>query len=235
MNKVALKQAMKTCSPVILGYIPAGFAFGIMLCSARFSFITAVIMSLTIYTGAGQYLAVGFFVDNISIVQMAIATFFINSKHLFYGLSFLEDFKKIGKRKFYMMFALTDETYAVLNTSQTENMNLANKSDFMLYTSIINQISWVVGTALGAGLGTLVDFNSKGIDFAMTALFIVLLINQIQNCKTKYPFIFGTIASIFAMFCLGKSNMLLFASIITVVLLIIFRKNIERGETENDN
>ena len=86
MNTVALKQALKTCSPVILGYIPAGFAFGIMLCSANFSFITAVIMSTVIYTGAGQYLAVGFLSDNISIVQMAIATFFINSKHLFYGL-----------------------------------------------------------------------------------------------------------------------------------------------------
>lgn len=235
MNTVALKQALKTCSPVILGYIPAGFAFGIMLCSANFSFITAVIMSTVIYAGAGQYLAVGFLADNISIVQMAIATFFINSKHLFYGLSFLEDFKKIGMRKFYMMFALTDESYAVLNTAQTDNMNPMNKADYMLYVEVINQIAWIVGTALGAGLGTLVDFNSKGIDFAMTALFIVLLINQMQNCKTKYPFIFGTLASIFALFFLGKSNMLLFASIITVVLLIIFRKNIEKEEAKNDN
>lgn len=140
MNKSAFRQALKTCSPVILGYLPAGFAFGLMLCTSGFGFFTAVVMSIIIYAGAGQYLAVGFFTDNISIVQMAVATFLINSKHMFYGLSFLQEFKKMGKRMFYMIFALTDETYAVLNTSKTENINEANKSDYMFYTAIINHV-----------------------------------------------------------------------------------------------
>lgn len=229
MDKKAFKTALKVCSPIILGYIPAGFAFGLMITSAGFSFITAVSMSTFIYAGAGQYLAIGFFANNISIIQMAFLTFLINSKHMFYGLSLLNEFKQMGKKKPYMIFSLTDETYAVL--TGTEVSKEIDKKKYMFYTAIINHITWIIGTALGALLGSTVKFNTQGIDFAMTALFFVILIDQLEKFKTKYPFIIGTLSAIAALFILGKQNMLLGGAVLSVILLILFKKRIEKNDS----
>lgn len=139
MNQKAFKRALKVSLPIILGYIPAGFAFGLMMTSAGFHFIVAIVMSIVIYAGAGQYLAVGFFINNISIMSMAITTFLINSKHMFYGLSLLEDYKKMGKKKPYMIFSLTDETYAVLTGANLPEG--IDKAKYMFYVSVINHIS----------------------------------------------------------------------------------------------
>lgn len=229
MDKKTFKTAFKVCAPVILGYIPSGFAFGLMITTAGFNIITAVIMSLVIYAGAGQYLAVGFFTANISIIQMAVMTFLINSKHMFYGLSLLEDFKNTKKLKPYLIFALTDETYALL-TGTTADKNI-NKKKYMFYVSLINHITWVIGSALGALLGSVLDFNTTGIDFAMTALFFVIVIEQIKNFKTKLPFLIGIISSIIALTFFGKQNMLLGGSVLSVIILLVLRRKIE----ENDN
>lgn len=228
MDKKAFKASIKSCIPIILGYLPSGFAFGLMITSAGFNIFTAIIMSLCIYAGAGQYLAVGFFINNINILQMAVLTFLINSKHMFYGLSLLEDFKKIGKSKPYMIFSLTDETYAILTGSNVpENIN---KNNYMFYIAVINHVSWVIGSALGAIIGTAVKFNTKGLDFAMTALFFVIFTEQLKNFKTKLPFIIGTISALIAWFAIGKQNMLLGGSILSVILLIFFRKRIEKND-----
>lgn len=228
MDKKAFKASLKSCIPVILGYLPSGFAFGLMLTSAGFNIITAIAMSLFIYAGAGQYLAVGFFVNNISILQMALLTFLINSKHMFYGLSLLNDFKKLGKIKPYMIFSLTDETYAILTGTKVPAS--INKDKYMFYIAIINHISWITGSALGGILGAAVKFNTKGLDFAMTALFFVILTEQLKSFKTKFPFIIGIVSALIAWFVIGKQNMLLGGSILSVIFLICFRKRIEKND-----
>lgn len=227
MNKDAFKYALKNCFPVILGYLAAGFAFGLMFTSAGFHFIFAIIMSAVIYTGAGQYLAVDMFSANFSFFQMFIMTFLINSKHLFYGLSLLEDFKLTGKKRPYMVFSLTDETYAVLTTTTPpENID---KAKYMFYVAVINHISWISGSSLGAIFGSVVKFNTTGLDFAMTALFFVLLIEQLKTFKSRLPFIIGGLSAFVSMFILGKSNMLLGGAILSVIFLLIFRKRIEEN------
>ncbi len=226
MDRNAFKAAFRTCMPVILGYLPAGFAFGLMFTAAGFPFILAIFMSLVIYAGAGQYIAVGFFVDDVSLVQMALLTFLINSKHLFYGLSLLEEFKRIGQARPYMIFSLTDETYAILTGTTTPQGVDQNK--YMFYIACIDHLAWITGTALGALFGTIVKFNTQGLDFAMTALFLVILSEQIKKFHTKYPFIIGCVSAIVAALLIGKPNMLLGGSILSVVLLIVFKKRIEK-------
>lgn len=234
MNTKTLKFALKTCIPVILGYLPAGFAFGLMITSIGYNIIVALSMSLCIYAGAGQYLAVEFFKNNASYISIAIATFLINSKHMFYGLSLLEEFKSTGKFKPYMIFSLTDETYAVL-TGTNFPTDIDSKK-CMIYIAVINHISWIIGGFMGALLGTLVKFNTTGLDFAMTALFFVILTDQFKVFKSKIPFIIGTLSAIIAWLVLGKSNILLGGSALSVILLIIFKKRIEKNDnTENNN
>jgi len=226
MDKKAFKRALKAALPIVLGYIPASFAFGLMLTAAGFKFTTAIIMSIIIYTGAGQYLAVGFFINNVSLLSMAITTFLVNSKHMFYGLSLLKDYKNAGMRKPYLIFSLTDETYAVLTGSIIPEG--INKLNYMFYVSLINHCSWITGTILGSVLGSVFKFNTKGLDFAMTALFLVIVIEQLKVFKTKLPFFIGAISALIAWVTVGKSNMLLGGALLSVVLLIIFRKKIDK-------
>lgn len=228
MRIKALKYAVKTCMPVILGYIPAGFAFGLMMSAIGENVLTSMIMAITMYAGAGQYIAVDMIKNNADYITIAITTFLVNSKHLFYGLSLIDKYKNTGVRKIYLMFALTDETYALLTS--TEFPKDVNKNTYMLFVSAINQLSWVTGCTLGAMFGKAVSFNTQGLDFAMTALFIVIITEQWQSFKTKLPFAIGAFSIIVAMFLIGKSYMLLGGAILIVILLLVFRERIEKND-----
>lgn len=228
MDRSTLKRALKTSSPVILGYIPAGFAFGLLITASGFSAATAVIMSTVIYAGAGQYLAVAFFTQNVALFEMAITTFLINSKHLFYGLSLISDFKNMGWRKPYMIFSLTDETYAILTSLEYSGQR--DDRRYMFYIAVIDQISWIFGSFLGAVLGTVVHFNTTGLDFAMTALFFVILTDQLRAFKTKLPFAVGIFSALAAMLLFGKGSMLLVGAVLAVILLILSKKVIEKND-----
>lgn len=228
MNKKALKYAVKTCMPVILGYLPAGFAFGLMMSSIGQDVFTSFIMSVTMYAGAGQYVAVDFIKNNATYMTIIITTFLVNSKHLFYGLSLIDKYKGLGVRKLYLMFALTDETYALLTS--TEFPKDVSKNTYMLLVALINQLSWITGCTLGALFGKAVKFDTQGLDFAMTALFIVIVTEQWQSFKTKLPFFIGGLSVLAAMFVIGKSYMLLGGAILSVIMLLIFRGRIEKND-----
>lgn len=229
MRTKALKYAFKTCMPVILGYLPAGFAFGLMMSAIGQNVITSFLMSVTMYAGAGQYIAVNMIRDNVTLLTIAVTTFLVNSKHLFYGLSLIEEFKNTGIRKLYLMFALTDETYALLTS--TKFPQDVDKNTYMFFVAIINQLSWICGCTMGALFGKAVSFDTTGLDFAMTALFIVIITEQWQGFKTKLPFAIGVFSVITAMFVFGKSYMLLGGSAISVILLLLMRGRI----VKNDN
>ena len=228
MNFKPLKYALRTCMPVILGYLPAGFAFGLMMSSIGKGVFTSILMAVVMYAGAGQYIAVDFFKNNAELITIIITTFLVNSKHLFYGLSLIEKYKDTGVRKIYLMFALTDETYALLTS--TKFPEDVNKNTYMFLVSLINHISWILGCTLGAVFGKAVAFNSEGLDFAMTALFIVIIIEQWRSFKTKLPFAIGALSAIFALIVFGKTYMLLGGSAIGVIALLIFRKRIEEND-----
>ncbi len=228
MSKKTFKYALRICTPVILGYLPSGFAFGLMITSIGCNLLTAVLMSITIYAGAGQYLAVDLIDNNSTLISIAVATFLINSKHLFYGLSLLEKYKGYGLKKLYLILGLTDETYALM-TSVNCPETLDTKR-FPLFVTFINQCAWVFATFLGALLGTAIKFDTTGLDFAMTALFLVIITDQLKTYKTRLPFIIGAVSALFAWLVLGKSNILLGGAILSVIFIIVFKKRIKEAE-----
>lgn len=226
-NKKAIKNAFKLSLPIIFGYLPTGFIFGFMIVSNGFDFIIAPIMSTVIYAGAGQYLAVKLFVNNETLFNIAMLTFLINSKHLFYGLSLINEFKALGILKYYCIFALTDETYAVLTTPQAD-IDIKDPT-FIFFVSLFDQLGWIAGTLLGALLGNFVKINTDGMDFAMIALFIIILIEQYKRNKSKLPFIIGALSTlIVGMFI--KSQMLLIGTILSVIFLIILKPKINNNK-----
>ncbi len=230
MNFKTLKYAVKTSMPVILGYLPSGFAFGLMMSAIGQSVLTSFIMAVTMYAGAGQYIAVDFIKNNAAFITIIVTTFLINSKHLFYGISLIEKFNKTGKKKPYLIFALTDETYALL--TGTEYPKDVKEDMYILLVSLINQLSWITGCTLGAVFGNVVKFDTTGLDFAMTALFLVILTDQTRVFRSKLPFIVGGVSALAAMLVLGKDNMLLGGAVLSVAALLILHK---KGFGKNDN
>lgn len=228
IDKKTLKAAAKASVPVFLGYFPTGFAFGLMLTSAGYSWVLAVIMSVVIYAGAGQYLAVALFTANAGLFQVAIMTFLVNSKHLFYGLSLLGDYGSAGWRKPYLMFSLTDEVYALLTKPGADPG--VDRAKYCFYVSALTHCAWIASALLGGLLGAFARFDVTGLDFAMTALFIVILIEQLKVYKTKLPFIIGSVCAVAALLLVGRSNVLIGGSLLSGALMLVFRKGIVRRD-----
>ncbi|HBD94117.1 MAG: hypothetical protein A2015_17100 [Spirochaetes bacterium GWF1_31_7] len=219
--KVVFKQALIITIPVFLGYMAIGIAFGLMLVTAGYPWWLAPIMSIMIYAGAGQYVAVPLFATNAGLGEIAMITLLVNSRHIVYGLSLIEKFRNTGIYKLYMIFALTDETYGLLTTIQVEND--VNTKHLYFFISFLDHFYWVLGGLIGAVIGSLLPYDFKGLDFALTALFIVLLIEQIKKCNSAIPLIISFISAILSFFLVGKSNMLLISILISIAGITIFK------------
>ncbi|MBS9782344.1 MAG: AzlC family ABC transporter permease [Arcobacter sp.] len=220
-----LKKAFSVSIPVMMGYLVLGFAFGLLLVSFDYDWYLAPLMSLFIYAGALQFMAINFFNIKAGYVDIAIASWFLNIRQSFYGLSVLKRFKKTGKLKPYLIFALTDETYALL-TSIKDDEHLKKKW-YYFFLSAFNQIYWFTGSTLGAIVGANIKFDTAGLEFSLTALFVVLCIEQYKNLKNPIPFLIGGVSSIFALIFIPSDKMLIFSIFISLILLFSFRRRIE--------
>lgn len=226
--KKAFRRAFPYTIPVLTGYLFIGIAFGVMYAEKGYSFLWAILMSVMVYAGSGQYLAVNFFVPGISFVQVIFLTFMVNVRHIFYGISLLEKFNKMGIKRWYMIFGLTDETYSLLCTTNVPKDVDENK--FLFAISVMDHSYWVLGSAIGAIAGTVLPINSEGIDFAMTALFVVIFIEQWMDRKNRVPEIIGVIVAIVALILFGASNFVLPAMLAIVALLFVGRKKLDKEE-----
>ena len=235
--KVAYKAAFPHTIPVLTGYLFIGIAFGVMFADKGYNFLWAGLMSLLVYAGSGQYLAVNFFDPSVSFLQVIFLTFMVNVRHIFYGLSLLDKFKVSGKKKPYMIFSLTDETYSLYFLTKTPPD--VDEGKFLFALATLNQLYWIVGSMIGALAGTLIPFNSKGIDFAMTALFIVIFVEQWLEKKNRFPAIVGVVASLICLLIFGKDSFILPSMIVIMVILLsnhrIEEKKNKTGEVENDD
>ena len=153
-----------------------GFAFGVMLRDIGFGSIWSFFCSLTIYAGSGQYLLVSLLAAKASLVTVAVMTLLLNCRHIFYGLSFLETFHAMGRRKWYMIFSLTDETYSLLCSVKTPEG--IDAGDMRFWIAILDHSYWILGSVLGTIIGGILPFDTTGIDFAMTSLFTVIFVEQ---------------------------------------------------------
>lgn len=220
-----LKTAFKISIPVMMGYAVLGFAFGLLLVSFEYPWYLAPIMSLFIYAGALQFIAINFFNVKAGLIDIAIASWFINLRQSFYGLSLLKRFKNSGKFKPYLIFGLTDETYALLTTIKDDEQ--LKKKYYYIFLTAFNQSYWFIGSTLGAIVGSNIKFNTAGLEFSLTALFVVLCIEQYKNLKNYIPFLIGLIASIFSLIFIPSDKMLIVSIFIALVLLFFSKRSLE--------
>ena len=226
--KKAFQKAFPYTIPVLTGYLFIGIAFGVMYAEKGYSFLWAILMSVLVYAGSGQYLAVNFFVPGISFLQVIFLTFMVNVRHVFYGISLLERFNKMGKARWYMIFGLTDETYSLLCTTKVPED--VEESKFLLAISLMNQSYWVAGSAIGAIAGNVLPINSEGIDFAMTALFVVIFIEQWMDKKNRVPEMIGVVTAILCLLIFGAENFVLPAMLLIIFVLLVARKKLDEEE-----
>lgn len=222
MNQTVFRLTL----PILFGYLPLGTAFGVLFATQLdYSWWIAPLMGVVIYAGAGQILAVSLLAANAGLLEVAIAMFVLNARHLFYGLSLLGQFQGAGWRKAYLIFGLTDETYSLL-TSRPRTGDKAHEQQLDVRITAFNQLYWVVGCALGGLLGEMVAFNSTGIEFALVALFIVLTIEQFKALGDSFPIWSGALAAGIAMLLVPPAHQLIAGiAIVTLVLLLHYRQH----------
>jgi 4-azaleucine resistance transporter AzlC len=184
-------------------------------------------MSAVVYAGAGQFIGVGLLAAGSGLPEIALVTLLVNARHMVYGLSLIDNFERTGPYKPYLIFALTDETYALLTTiSVPEN---TDGKKFYFFLSLLNHSYWLTATMIGFFAGRLIPFNTAGLDFALTALFVVLLIEQVKTHRTRLPFIIAAAVSITTAILLGQGNMLIISLVVSIALLIIGRGRVGNG------
>lgn len=229
-----IRFAFEKSLPVLFGYLFLGSAFGIMLFDAGYNYIWAIFISLVVFAGSGQFLLVSLLTSGASVPTVAIMTLFINSRHIFYGLSFIEKFKKGGWRYPFMIFGLTDETYSV-NTSFNEVPKGVDEPRARYLISLFNHCYWIVGSVIGCVAGQVIPIDFTGIDFSMTALFVVIFIDLVREQKGRLKLIgaTGVFCSIICLLIFGADKFLLPALIITVAILSAAKPYLSKAKEVN--
>ena len=229
----AFRAAFPATVPVLMGYLAIGMAFGLMLEAIGYNFIWAFFMSLTIYAGSGQYLGVELLDTGAALGSVAVMTFILNFRHLVYGLSMLEKFKGMGLRKLYMIFSLTDETYALLSSARVPER--VDPHAYYFAIALLDQSYWILGSVLGSVAGALIGFDTTGIDFAMTALFLVIAVDQWQTYRSHLPVLLGSGVTVVSLALLGPDAMLIPALCVIVVSLLLLRTRLDaRAEAQTE-
>lgn len=224
--KGAIKAALPHTIPVMTGYLFMGMAFGILLASKGYGAIWAFAMALFVYAGSMQFVAVGLLAAGFEPVTALLMTLMVNARHVFYGIPMLERFKQYGKAKFYMIFALTDETFALFcSTKPPEGMA---EKPFYLSISVLDHLYWITGCTLGGLLGTALPIDTTGIDFVMTALFVVIFLEQWRQKQNRGPALIGLGVSILCRVVFGPQWFILAAMAVLVVVFSFARTPLER-------
>lgn len=226
--KKMLKPAFLATIPVMTGYLVLGFGFGIILNANNFSVLLALAMSAFIYAGSMQYVAISLLSGGASMITIALTTLMVNARHLFYGISMLDKYRGAGKRKPYLIFALTDETYSLV-CHDNESISEENRHDYYFLVSLFNHIYWIIGSAVGAIVGELISFNSRGIDFALTALFVTVFVEQWLSNKKHFPAIVGITATALCLIIFGSESFLIPSMLIIALMLCLYK-----GESKNE-
>ena len=220
--KKTLKSALIATLPVLTGYLVLGFGFGIILKANGFSTLLAFVMSLLIYAGSMQYVAIDLMTGGATLITVALTTLMVNARHLFYGISMIDKYKDMGKRKPYLIFAFTDQTYSLVCSDNT-HIPEEERKNYCFFVSLFNHIYWVSGSLLGAVAGSFLKFNSEGIDFALTALFITVFLEQWMSTKKHTPALVGVGVSVICLLIFGSEGFLIPTMLIILLLLGLYQ------------
>ncbi len=232
MKRKALKAAFPYTIPIFTGFWFLGLAYGIYMNAAGFSFIYPMIMSFVIFGGSLEFVAVSMLLSPFAPLQVFIMSLMIQARHLFYGLSMLDKFKNTGKKKYYLIFGMCDETFSINYTA-----NIPDDIDrgwFMFFVTALNQLYWVSSATLGGLLGSLIRFDISGIGFVMTAMFVVIFMEQWMKEKSHISSYIGLGISALCLVLFGADSFMIPSMVVIIGLLAILRKPIEKTETEAD-
>lgn len=222
-----IKTAFIKSLPVMAGYVVLAIGFGILMKEAGYGLFWSFIMSFTIYAGSMQYVAVSLLSSGASLISAALTTLMVNARHLFYGVSMIDKYKDAGKKKPYLIFALTDETYSLLCGDDYPEGE--DKHWYSFFVSLFNQCYWVIGSIIGSILGSLITFNTAGIDFSMTALFVTVFVEQWLTTKNHLPAIVGLFCSIACLMIFGPESFLI-PTMISITIVLSLCKNVMDNE-----
>ena len=211
--------ALKFSIPVFFGYIAIGIAFGLIMSDSGFPWWLTFLMSLVIYAGAAQFLTAGFFAAGTGILEAALIQLAVNARHMAYGFSMLNRFRNAGLYRFYLIFGLTDETFALLSSFEPDDtIGEKERAKFMFYVTALDQCYWITGSVLGAIAGSLIPFSTEGIGFALTALFVVLMIEKMLSQRSPFIFICSAITAVLCAYFLPSRISILAALVVSLVL-----------------
>lgn len=227
MSKQALRHVFLDTLPVLTGYLFLGAGFGILLAEQTgYGIGWAFFMSLFMYAGSGQYLAVSLLATNASLLSTAIATLLVNARHLFYGISLVDTYKDAGKKKPYMIFALTDETYSLV--TQSEPPEGMSRHSYCFLVSLFDHIYWICGCVLGNVMGATLPISFEGVEFVLTALFVTMFVEQWLSNQNHRPAIIGVMSTVLCLVIFGSELFLIPSMAMIAILLTISRKAARR-------
>ncbi|MCI2256032.1 azaleucine resistance protein AzlC [Domibacillus sp. PGB-M46] len=214
--------------PIFAGFVFLGIAYGIYMNSLGFSAIYPILMSLFIFAGSMEFVAANFLLAGFNPMNALFLTLMVNARHLFYGLSMLDLYKGTGKKKFYLIYGLCDESFSINYTVNAPKG--IDKGWFMFFVTMLNHLYWVIGATIGGLFGSLVKFNTEGLEFVMTALFVVIFIEQWMKEKKHHSALAGLGLSALSLIFFGGSDFIIPAMIAILGVLTLFRKPLEKVE-----
>lgn len=226
----ALKTAFPHTIPIMTGFLFLGFTYGFLMHSSGFSFVFPLIMSITIFGGSLEFVAVSMLLSAFAPVQTLIMTFLIQARHLFYGISMLEKYRGTGRKKLYLIYGLCDETFSINFTMDVPED--VDRGWTYFFVTLLDQMYWVSGALLGGLFGGIVHINTRGLDFVMTAMFVTIFAEQWMKEKRHIPEMIGFAAGVGCLVVFGSSGFMVPTMVCILVLLWAFRKRIEPEEED---
>jgi 4-azaleucine resistance transporter AzlC len=231
MRRKALKAAFPHTIPIMAGFLFLGLTYGIYMNVSGFSFVYPMIMSIVIFGGSLEFVTVSMLLSPFAPVQSLIMSLLIQARHLFYGISMLDKFKNMGWKKFYLIYGMCDETFSVIYTAEIPKD--VDKGWFMFFVTLLDQIYWVFGATLGGIVGSLINFNTDGISFVMTAMFVVIFMEQWMKEKRHISAYIGLGVAAVCLVVFGSESFMIPTMILIIVFLSVLRKPLEKKEITN--
>ena len=226
----ALKCAFPHTIPIMTGFLFLGMSYGIYMHVSGFSFWYPMLMAMTIFAGSVEFVCVNFLLGVFNPLQAFIVTLILNARHIFYGISMLDRFKGMGWKKIYLIFGMCDETFSVNYTADIPKD--VDSGWFMFFVTLLNQIYWVLGATLGGLFGSLITFNTEGLDFVMTAMFVVIFLEQYLKDKNHLSSYIGLGVSLLMLIFFGAEHFMIPAISGILVCLSVARKSMEEKEKD---
>lgn len=223
----ALKAAFPHTIPIFAGFWFLGMAYGIYMNVSGFSFLYPLLMSITIFGGSLEFVAVSMLLAPFAPLQTLIMALMIQARHLFYGISMLDKYKDMGWKKYYLIFGMCDESFSINYTAKIPED--VDRGWFYFFVTLLNQCYWVSGSTLGGILGSLIQFDTEGLDFVMTAMFVVIFMEQLKKEQKHYTAIVGMGAALLCRVLFGADSFMLPTMLCILVLLTLFQKPIEKA------